>query len=220
MKVKLIQQYTLGDVLFLQKAIDIILSLGHEVYLPTDYPWLSEYIKKDGLCFCDSNVDKVINFHNVIEPNHPYDLMTYKYQIIKQAFDLEDSEKTSWVNWQQHMKFNRNIQKENEIYYNILNLKDGEEYILKNHNLSKGERREFKVESNLKTVEINIIPGYSMFDWSKVIENAKEIWTIDTAINYLIESIDTKSERFVVFARHSDTKKALSHIWNKNWEWR
>lgn len=220
MKIKIIQQHTLGDVLFLQKAIDIILSLNHEVYLPTDYSWVGDYIKKDGLYFYDSSVDKIINFHDVIEPNHPYDIMTYKYEIIRKTFNLEDNEKNSWVNWQKHMKFNRNIQRENEIYYDILNLKDNEDYILKNHTLSKGEKRHFEIDTKHKTVEISIIPGYSMFDWSKVIENAKEIWTIDTAINYLIESINTRAEKLVVFARHHDTKKALGHIWNKDWEWK
>ncbi len=221
MKVKLLQQYTIGDVIFLQKAIDIILSLNHDVYLPNDNLFFAEYITKPNLYFKDiANPDKIINFHNVIEPNHPFDLMTYKYEIVRNSFNLKNNDNTSYHNWQKHVIFNRNIEKENDLFYNVLNLKDGEEYLIKNCIRSKNVIHNIETNSNLKIIEMKIMPNFSFFDWSKVLENAKEIWTIDTAINYLIEVLDTKADRLVVYPRHEDTKKALQHIWYKNWEWK
>lgn len=221
MKIKFIQEYTLGDLFFLQKAVDIVIELGHQVYFPTQYVWISDYIKKTNLFFKDEVVDCEINFHNIVEPNHPCDIMTYKYEIIRNTFNLEENEKTSWNNWQDHLKFERNIEKENNLYYNILGIKECENYVLKNCNFSKNETFNFDVDTNLKIVEMSNIEGYTLIDWCKVIENAKEIWTIDTSTNYLIEVLPTKAERLIVFPRHKEhTKKALSHIWNKNWEWK
>jgi hypothetical protein len=222
MKVKLLQQHTIGDVIFLQKAIDIILSLNHDVYLPNDNLFFADYINKPNLYFKDiENPDKIINFHNVIEPNHPFDIMTYKYEIVRNCFNLKNNDNTSYHNWQKHVILKRNIEKENDLFYNVLNLKDGEEYLIKNCIRSKNIIHNIETNSNLKIIEMKIMPNFSFFDWSKVIENAKEIWTIDTAINYLIEVLDTKADRLVVYPRHEDnTKKALQHIWYKNWEWK
>lgn len=221
MKVKFLQQYTLGDVLFLQKAVDLVISLNNVVYFPNDYGWIAEYIKKDNLHFYDADVDCTIDFHNVIEPNHPYDIMTYKYEIIRNFFKLELNEQTSWHNWQKYLVFNRNYKKEENLYFNILNIKENEDYILKNCNFAKDQTFNFDIDSNLKIVQLHKIPEYTLFDWCKVIENAKEIWTIDTSLNYLVESVQTKAEKLVVFPRNTQqTKNALNDIWYKNWEWK
>lgn len=221
MKVKFIQQHTLGDVLFLQKAVDLVLSLNHEIYLPNDNSWIGEYIKKNNLYFYDADVDCVIDFHNVVEPNHPYDVMTYKYEIVRNFFQLETNEHTSYKNWQKHLIFDRKYEKEENLYFKHLGISEKEDYILKNCNFSKNQTFKFDIDTNLRIVDFNIISDYTMLDWCKVVENAREIWTIDTSLNYLVESLDTKAEKFVVFPRNGQqTINALSCIWNKNWEWK
>ena len=39
-----------------------------------------------------------------------------------------------------------------------------------------------------KVVEMKILEGYSLFDWYKVLENAKEINMVETSLNFLLES--------------------------------
>ena len=59
---------------------------------------------------------------------------------------------------------------------------------------------------------------FTPFDWSKVIENAKEISIVDTSFNYLIEKLDLKSQNLYLTSRF--TPPNFSHIINlfkKNW---
>ena len=47
------------------------------------------------------------------------------------------------------------------------------------------------VNTDLKKVYFKPIPGYSMLDWSLVIEKADEIHCIDCAVLYVIDALET-----------------------------
>ena len=48
------------------------------------------------------------------------------------------------------------------------------------------------------------IPGFSLFDWSLVIEKATEIHTVGTSINYLIELLEIEGKEVVLYKRLPD----------------
>jgi hypothetical protein len=69
----------------------------------------------------------------------------------------------------------------------------------------------------MKKIDLSFINGYTLFDWSKVIENATEIHTVDTSVIYLVEKLTTKSKLYL-YPRHPEhTEKCLSDMLNKNW---
>jgi hypothetical protein len=123
--------------------------------------------------------------------------------------------------WQEYFTFNRNFIKENELYYNVLGLKDDEKYTL----ISKtwGTQPNFAskdvyYESKDNVVEIKLIDGYTLFDWSKVIEKANEISIVDTSFNYIIEKLDINAKKLFLNSRF--TPSNFSHIINlfkKDW---
>lgn len=126
--------------------------------------------------------------------------------------------------WSNYLNIKRNIYKENDLFYNVLNLKDNEEYIFINkmygvNQIMKGVENGI-IKKNVRVIDKSIINGYSLFDWSKVIENALEIHTVDTSINYLIETLTLKSEVLKLYPRNSThTKNCLEKLFKTKWEW-
>jgi hypothetical protein len=226
--ITILQPVGLGDILFCQKIAYKLIEYGYEVYWPmTTYGWIKNYIKKDGLIWGNSpKHGLVLNLQNSIESNHPYDIMTCKYDMIGKTLPQLPSELHSinWSNWSDYLKIERDIQKENLLYYEILGLKDDEEYVFVNTmygvNQSIPKTRTTIINKNLKTIELRFIDGYTLFDWFKVIENASEIHTADTSINYVIDILNLKSKILKLHPRNPDhTPKCLSNIFKTNWEW-
>ena len=85
------------------------------------------------------------------------------------------------TDWGKYFKFNRNIEKENELYYDVLGLNDDSEYAYVNDIVTTDIVKTGKFsgkEFDYPVVNNQIIDGYSLFDWVKVWENAKEIHTV------------------------------------------
>lgn len=227
-KVTIHQPQGLGDILFCQKIAYKLIEYGYTVYWPmTKYSWISEYINKDNLIWGSSQTQTLsLNLQNSIETNHPYDVMSCKYDMIGKTLPTIDIELHSinYCDWSDYLIINRNKQKEDYIYYNILGLKDNEEYVFINqlygNNQFMKEVPYGIVNKNLKVINKKLIDGYTLFDWSKVIENASEIHTVDTSINYLIDVLNIKSKILKVHPRNGiDTKKCLFRLFKTKWDW-
>ena len=85
-----------------------------------------------------------------------------------------------WKDWRDYIGFDRNTEKEDELFYNVLGLKDDEDYVYVNRNWQTRPTKELYpgISSDpetygCKVIEHGIIDGYSIFDWCKVLENAK-----------------------------------------------
>ena len=96
----------------------------------------------------------------------------------------------------------RDDAKENALF-DELGLKIGEPYTLVNRNWkSDGKSKSnFECKTSGKVIEMTMKPGYSLFDWSKVIESATEIHTISTSIVYILELLDIKCEKCYIYKR-------------------
>lgn len=217
----------LGDILFCLKIGIKLADEGYDVYWPVIdwYHDIKNYISHPNLHFHhppDYKFDISLDLQQSIEYNHPYDVMTCKYRMLEKnehefPQTIKDIECTDWYKYINPI---RNIEKENDLYYNVLGLKDGEEYVFLNINFARGKRiiipKENIERKDLKVVLLNKLSGFSLFDWRKVAENAVEIQTIDTSINYLLEIWDLKPDKYKVYPRHPEhTKKCLSTIFTK-----
>jgi hypothetical protein len=190
--------------------------------------FIKDYIKKQNLIFV-SLLDEfhnknyfggteIVNVENFIYLPLQYSdryfggsCMEAKYKMVDMKFD----------NWQKHLIFDRNKEKEDELYYNILKLRDDSEYTL----LSKTwgtqpnyQSKDVYYEDSNHIVELSFIDNFTLFDWSKVIENAKQISIVDTSVNYLVETLNVTAEKFFLSSRF--TPPNFSHIINlfkTNW---
>ena len=83
-KVTIYQPAGLGDILFCQKIAYKLIEYGYTVYWPMHkYSWISQYIKKDRLIWSNpTEPSESLALQHSIESNHPYDIMTCKYNMI------------------------------------------------------------------------------------------------------------------------------------------
>lgn len=125
-------------------------------------------------------------------------------------------------NWRENFIWYRNVEKENKLYYDILNLKDNEQYIFINQNFITPPRTiKFPMNINIydnKIINMDYIEGYNVLDWAKVIEKASGIVTIDTCIQYMIDKLNCNSEYFYCYVRNGiSTYNELKDIFQIPW---
>jgi len=135
-------------------------------------------------------------------------IMSSKYSMI--GLDYDD--------WQDYFHFDRNFDKENELYYNVLGLTDDAEFIFINNLYNtdiKNSNLFSKNNFDLPVIELKILDGFTLFDWCKVLEKAKKIYTINTSINYIIEVIDTSYDEYVIYAHDEKNKSEIDYLFKK-----
>lgn len=201
--------------------------MGYEIVWPLrdDILWIGDYI--EGINFCSRNDDFIGKEYYgqdlvIISPQFIYlgimrphlwsigdnKIMSSKYHIMNM----------DWKNWSDNFTFNRKLDKEDNLYYNVLGLEDDSEFILINNFYNTDNRNSNLLKAdqfNIPVVELKIIDGYTLFDWCKVIERAKKIYTINTSINYLIDVLDTSFDEYVIYAHSEENKKEIEYLFKK-----
>lgn len=239
----------LGDILFLQKVCKIFIDNGWKVIFPVvhEYEWLNEYIpsvnfvswndKEKKLTHKDSLPDNVSfpykQFYNPYSENVYTEnfiflnffkppagrVMEFKYKSINLDF----------YDWNKYLIFNRNYEKENDLFYNILGLNDNDEYVFINKNYQmRPEILSFnKISSkpddynNKKVIELKLIDGFTAFDWCKVIEKATEVHMIETSLNYIMESpcINIGDDKKLVLYSRCGWFGEVDYLFKLNWNY-
>lgn len=206
-KICLIKQPAgIGDIFYSLGIARHYQKLGYEITWPVvkEILWLREYIPDINFCDWEKDFNRKDQYHSRI-PIFTDNLVYLPINVSSEMIGgLIMSSKYHYSNidpsiWLENFKWNRNFEKENRLYYNVLCLKDDEEYIFVNQNYVTPPRTEkfsmgFKTED--KTIEMGYIEGYTVFDWYKVIEKASGIVTIDTCIQYMIETMSSLKAQF------------------------
>lgn len=128
--------------------------------------------------------------------------------------------------WKDNAKFERSWKREQGLLATIelisgVRLNINEPYNLVNRYF--GSSSQFKVDINidndLPTVEMSSIKGYSIFDWSLLIENATNIYAANSSILYLLELLDLKAEEIHLYCRKPIEKdfKNTDYLHTKNY---
>jgi hypothetical protein len=211
------QPFGIGDILFLT-PIAIDLQQEHDVIWPIqdEFMWLKDYFDINFApisTWHDNNKYIQIPFRNAQSIlNHKY-TMSAKYNLVH----LDHNE------WKK-LKWKRNIKKENELYYEILRLNDNDEYSLVNCNYA-APNLNYKSNINIakgNRIYLKYINGFTLLDWAKVIENASEIHTVSTSLNYIVEVLYKKDMYNVhIYQRPIDklsTVEVIGDILNKDWQ--
>lgn len=197
------QPIGLGDIFYLQKFAHLIKLKGYSIVWPLrdDIFWISEYM--NGINFCklsDEFPHKDIYYsgHFLYEENNFLFLSPDGYQvpeksIMESKYLLINENDTQWYDY---FNFNRKLDKEQDLFFNILNLSLDDNYIFINKLASIDARRSDVLDNlvfDYKVIELSFINGFNLFDWSMVIENACEIHTVHTGVNYIIDKLNIKA---------------------------
>lgn len=199
----------IGDVFFLQKIAEVYRQKNYEIIWPLrdNIFWISEYIPNvNWFKISDEFIGKeLFNYVGFVEEEDfvyidastadrtyntdPTRIMASKYGMV--GLDHTD--------WGKYFKFNRNIEKEKTLYYDVLGLKDDSTYVYVNDIVTTDIVKTNKLinkKYDYPVIQNQIIDGFSLFDWIKVWENAKEIHSIPTALCFIVDVIKTDAMIF------------------------
>lgn len=203
----------IGDIFFCQKIKFKLEQENNEVIWPIqkEYQWASKYLKgnypnKDDFKITSS--DKIINLYNadIYFPNKK--IMEAKYALI--GIDYGD-----WINF---FEFKRFPNKENELFFDILKIKENEKYALISKNYGTPphfERFPIKEPQNIRKIYLDFYNEFSLFDWCKVIENASEIHMVDSSLNYIMEKIQFNIA--YLYSRRPNNWSEIDYIFKKKY---
>ena len=198
-----------GDVFFLQKIAHVYRQKGHEVLWPLrdDIFWISEYIPDIkwyklsewmegpyGKLFNYAGMGETDEFIYIDASTADRTFNTDPTRIMSAKFGLAGLDHTDW---DKYFKFNRNKEKERELYTNILGITGDYVYVndLTNTDIRKTSSLGTK-KYDYPVVENRIVEGFTLFDWTLVLQNAKQIHTPPTAVCFIVDVIDTDAEVF------------------------
>ena len=199
----------LGDILFSIPIAEYFFNLGYNITWPINNEFLNikknfnyiNFIDKNSLNINYESIDIVENenfliiplrfSNNLLNNGDPSTCMSDKYKYI----DLD-------INMWKNLKWERDKPTENKLYYDILGLKDDEEYNLVNETYNMDKKISIDINNGLKTIQFKIIENFNILDWYKVIENATNIYTVGTSLIFLIEVIPTKKlNQYILYPR-------------------
>lgn len=183
----------LGDVLFCQKIAKTLIKDGHTVNWPLlpQLDYVKEYIDVPGLNFSEALCERELDLQTA-DRRFPGCVIRAKYSLAG----------IDWRDWADFLTFKRNSEKENELFQKLGC--EGKEYAFLNRNYGTPPhfaKKSFDFSTERPIVESSFLEGYTPFDWCKVLENASEIYTVDTSFMILMEKLNLKSENNYVWGR-------------------
>lgn len=107
--------------------------------------------------------------------------------------------------WKLHAEYKRNIIREKTLAA-VYGVRKNEDFVLVNnlYNSELSGKRDILVNTDLKVINMRHIEGYSLFDYSWMIENATEIHVVNSSILYLLELLDYKAHHVHIYARPTE----------------
>jgi len=220
----------LGDIFFLQKAADEVHKRGYDIIWPVidNFLYITEYIRTPYITFYSEEEDfpfkQLYNTNSsVIVENE--DVLYIPFQHADRSYPaalIMDSKynfiNLDYSNWQNYFNFRRDRRREDILYSNVLELRDGEEYVLVNKNFGSPPNSKkvtnINVKENMKIVEMDFYGLENVFDWCKVIENAKLIYTVDTSICYMMEKLNLSAENINLYCRFKKEHREHNYLNN------
>ena len=198
-----------GDVFFLQKIAHTYRQKGHEIIWPLrdDIVWIADYIPDITWCklseWLQGPYGKLFNYGGFAETDEfiyidastadrtfntdPTRIMSAKFGLV--GLDHQD--------WAKYFKFNSNREKERELYHDVLGIKEDYVYV---NDITHTDLRKTSSLADQKydypVIENRIVDGFTLLDWTMVLENAKEIHTVPTAVCFIVDVIDTDAQVF------------------------
>lgn len=229
----------IGDIFFTQKIARKLVDKGYKVIWPVkpDFLWIKDYIPG-------------VTFTNVEDPYSP--ALSYSYNhYFWTSINVQKDGDTIYLplqsadrhypnesvmlakyrfvgldhsDWAEYFNFNRNKEREDKLYYDILGLRDNSEYVFVNKNY--GSPPNYLVSTYLDgnkyehhTVDMKFIDGITLFDWCKVLERAKEIYTVETSLNYIIEKLNTTDKLNMYSKWTPPDYKHIKMLFKKPWKY-
>lgn len=118
---------------------------------------------------------------------------------MRSKYDMYDMDFTQW---KQLAHYRRDLDREEKLA-EIVGVKKGERFNLVNKFFGSNSQFQcdIQIKNEYKNIEISTLKGFSLFDWSGLIEDAAEIHVANSSILYLLEMLDWKAKEVHLYCR-------------------
>ena len=226
-KIVINQYFGLGDILFIEPIYrHLKFDLGLEVIAPiqNQYLWIKDNIKYvNFIGISEFNMDyERFDFGLFKSPTEgtiedtAYLPLRFSDQIFRDLKPHDSSASRYWMSdkytvlgldfrlWET-ISLERNLQKEKELKSKILAGIGSSDYVFCNsfyqNSLDINLNLETKIKTNIPIISMSKIEGFSMVDWSGIIQGAKSVHTVSTSLIYMIPSIYQKEKEYHLYPR-------------------
>lgn len=213
----------IGDIFVCQKIGYHYQSLGYEIKWPVvpQYSYISQYLKNFDYNYQSTNLGMYPIFSEdfIYLPISNADIIHHELKIFQSKYKMCEID---YNDWDTYFNFERNQEKENKLFYELLGLNDDSEYCLVSKNQGTPPnyaKHIINYDGNLKIINMDFIDGFTLFDWCKVIENASEIYTIDSSINWIIEKLNLKTDKLFLYSRRHNDFSQIDYLMKKKYQY-
>lgn len=213
---------------YFNNSLDGFLSVGLSEKI---YNLFLDYTGHRGEIF-DGQVDELSL--KIVPTNHLQDIQALDPSVMPVSPLSFMSRKYAFVgvsdhDWFDYLYISRNLKKELDLYHEVLKISKDEPYALVSQTFGTLGMTTFMPtilehylksesgKSGMRYVDLTFIDGFTLFDWSMVIENAKEIWTEGSAITWLSEKLNLKADTLNLHCRHGFHNTELFYKFRNNW---
>lgn len=203
------QFFGIGDILFLEPIMRDYFQKGHNVTVPLIHKYLDiqrnipyvNFVEKDLFDIDYNERDFIETDKQIIIPmrwskeyySSPFkDTMLNKYKMV--GIKVEEWRKLTWL----RHRWREDLLKE------VLGIKKGEKYNLINCNFYSFENKtiHLNINNKLKNIEMKFIPTFNLLDWAGIIEEAENIYSVNTSIIFLLEVLELKAKEIHLYSRN------------------
>lgn len=214
MKALILQAFGVGDVIFAMGVAEYFREQGYEVTWPVKPSFVEGLTRAYPNIKFDSDEnyepslfnikeDKIVDGVRII-PIRWSDMILGKDSKLwmRTKYDLYNLDYTKW---KESAGYIRSPEKEGQLCH-LFDIKIGEPYNLVNqiYRSNYTGAVPITVNNGLRNVEMRIIHGYSLFDYSLLIEYATNIHVVNSAIFYLLELLNLSAKEVHLYSRKPD----------------
>jgi hypothetical protein len=222
-----------GDLFFIQKIVKTYAATGRRVIMPVlqKHSWVydtlvmpanvetpildtEEFDFRDEVMFL---ADKIA-MSPIEGPNYTYLSLFFSWRYApEQTMDLKyQVAGVPMEDWSDHVELKRDREKEERLFRE-LGLDDGVPYCLVNETCST-RTMPFPYRAPEKEVRLRFVEGYSLVDWSTVIERAARIASVDTSLVLLVEVLKIRGVPLHVVSRYEPPSfRELQNVLKLEW---
>lgn len=228
----------LGDILFCQKIAHVALQeFGCEkVIWPISevYDYLPEYIFQPKVFF-ESKTQETNLGRNIINTDELLYIPLVTSDAVINHSDMRAHGhikykffyNTDFRDWKNYFSLKRNLQRESKLI-EFLNLNNDEPFNLINRNFGTPPNfvtnNRINPSNGLRNINMDILPGFNIFDWIGIIEKATEIHTMETSLYYILEKLGIEKNVYIYskytyqYGQHDNYEYMKPHC-SKNWNY-
>lgn len=202
------QPFGIGDIIFCQALVKYI-AAGSKIVWPV-WPQFVDQLRRayPDIEFvssktCEYDLNRNDQFEAVNRKGERYTQLPIRFADSIMRVRYDDCMKAKYMMygldfnmWVKDAMWHRDTQREESLMQQLVKK---EEYTFSNATFGSDCKMQVPVPNC--DVKMQILDGFSMFDWCKIIENASEIHTVSTSIIYLLEMLDLKAKEVHLYQR-------------------